>query len=91
MNKELARAQALEAMFNSSGWKYAEEELRGFIATLKQIDPEMLDEPDIKQSIRDKINVAAALEHWIDELKGDIENQKVVKEPLKEKRIIERR
>ena len=91
MNKELGRAQALEAMFSSSGWKFAEAELRKLIAELRTLDPSILDEPDMKQSIRDKINTAAALEHWIDELKGDIENQKVTKTPLSDEKIIERR
>ncbi len=91
MDKELGRAQALEAMFQSSGWKFAEQELQAMIDGLRKLDPEMLDDSDIKQSIRDRINVAAALEHWVDELKGDIENHKFVKEPLNDQKIVERR
>lgn len=91
MNKELGRAQALEAMFASSGWKFAEEELQKTITQLRTLDPDILTESNMEQVIRDRINTAACLEHWIDELKGDIENQKVDKPQLSDVKIIERR
>lgn len=89
--KEIGRAEALEAMFKSSGWKYAEDDLRLMISELKDIMSINIDDADVKQQIRDRINLAASLEHWIDELKGSVDNVKYLTETKKEERLITRR
>lgn len=70
----VSEGEALAYMFNTPGWGVAERELINLITELKDISGLDLDKEDIKQQIRDKINTAAAMEHWLDELKGQVMN-----------------
>lgn len=87
--KQLSRAQALHAMFESSGWKFAEEELFEFIAELKDISTIDL-ETDAAQQIRDRKNLAESLLEWIETLKSQVNNA-IIMQDSKESKVIERR
>ena len=70
----ISEGEALAHMFGTPGWSVAERELTNLIAELRDVTGLDLDKDDIKQQIRDKINTAAAMEHWLDELKGQVMN-----------------
>lgn len=89
--KALSEAEALEAMFNGSGWKVAERFYLQMIEELKDItliDPE---ETNLDQTIRDRINTVRALEHWLSELKGQVNNAVLMKTEQKTDPLMERR
>lgn len=88
-NAQLSRAQALEAMFGSSGWKYAQQDLFELIAELKNI--ETIDEKgDIAQQIRDRKNLAESLIEWYESLKSQVNNAIIMQEQ-DENKLVERR
>ena len=86
---QLSRAQALDALFKSSGWKFAEEELFDFIAELKDISTIDL-ESDTAQQIRDRKNLAESLLEWVETLKSQVNNAIII-ESNHDNKIIERR
>lgn len=71
--QQLSRAQALEAMFASSGWEIAEQELEDLINELKDISTIDL-EGDTVQQIRDRKNLAEGLLEWVNALKSQVNN-----------------
>lgn len=86
---QLGRAQAIEAMLASSGWKYAEQDLLELIAELKDISTIDLN-TDTNQQIRDRVNLAEALTEWHESLKSQVNNAIIVDSTEKSK-LIERR
>ena len=74
---QLGRAQAIEAMLGSAGWKYAEEDLFDLITQLKDIST--IDEQgDVAQQIRDRKNLAEGLTEWYESLKSQVNNAIIV-------------
>lgn len=86
---QIGRAQALEAMFESSGWQYAENDLFDLVAELKDISTIDLD-GDATQQIRDRKNLAEGLLEWHASLKSQINNA-IIMEDVEKSTLIERR
>lgn len=89
--KQLGRAQAIEAMLSSSGWKYAEEDLKDFILTLKDVSSIDMNAGNVEQQLRDHINAAAILEEWLETLKSQVNNAIIVTGDNNPSKIVERR
>lgn len=87
---QLGRSDALRAMFESSGWKYAEEDLMELIAELKDISTIDL-EIDTVQQIRDRKNLAEGLLEWLESLHSQVNNGIILRDTEKKPEIIERR
>ena len=77
--QQLSKAQALHAMFESTGWQYAEQDLIEFIGELKDISTIDL-ESDTAQQIRDRKNLAEGLLEWVESLKSQVNNAIIMKE-----------
>lgn len=87
--QQIGRAQALEAMFSTPGWKYAEQDLFDLVAELKDISTIDLDS-DATQQIRDRKNLAEGLLEWHASLKSQINNA-IIMEEVESTTYIERR
>lgn len=74
--KAIAEAEALQAMFASSGWKIAERKLNEKLNDFKDIAKVDLsaDGDEVKQQLRDRINLVAIIEEWMREMKGTTSN-----------------
>jgi hypothetical protein len=70
----IAEGEALGAMFESSGWKVAERELMQIIADLQSVSTLDMASADIAQQVRDRINTVAALQQWLGDLHGRVNN-----------------
>lgn len=88
-NEQLSRAQSLEAMFGSPGWKVAEQDLFDLVAELKNIDT-IDTQGDVSQQIRDRKNLAEALLEWHDSLKSQVNNA-IIMQDTKVNILVERR
>lgn len=77
--EQLSRAAALEQMFSTPGWKYAEEELNAVVAELKDISTIDL-QSDAAQQIRDRKNLAEGLLEWVESLKSQVNNAIIITE-----------
>lgn len=86
---QLSKAQALDAMFNSAGWKFAEQDLIELVQELKDISTIDLDS-DTTQQIRDRKNLAEGLLEWLDSLKSQVNNA-IIMEEVETTTYIERR
>lgn len=87
---QVNRAQAIEAMLGSTGWSFAEEDLKDFIATLRDVSTIDIN-GDVNQQVRDHINAAAILEEWLDSLKSQVNNAIMVTDKTTPSRLVERR
>lgn len=87
----VAEAEALQAMFESSGWAVAERVLTSYIMTMKDISTIDPRDPQIQQTVRDRINVVAVLEEWVNDLKGRVNNVAYMVTPVKTDPLVERR
>lgn len=87
--QQIGRAQALEAMFGSAGWQFAEQDLFDLVAELKDISTIDLDS-DATQQIRDRKNLAEGLLEWHASLKSQINNA-IIMEEVESTTYIERR
>ena len=88
--KVIAEAEALEAMFGSSGWEIAERELSDIINALRDTrsvprDGDVL----LNLEVRDK--TAEALEEWVEILKSQVNNVTILKDSPKKDKLVERR
>lgn len=90
-NKILAEAEALQAMFDSSGWQIAESSLLQTIADLQNVSTLDVSDKDLGQQVRDRINTVASLQQWLSDLRGRVNNAIMMKaEPNKDKLITRR-
>ena len=87
--EQLTKAQALDAMFASTGWQHAEADLLELIAELKDISSIDLDS-DVQQQIRDRKNLAEGLLEWVESLKSQVSNGIMVVETTKSNLIVRR-
>ena len=86
----LSEAEALEAMFQSSGWAVAERELNDLIAGLRDTRSVPRDgDVVLNLEIRDK--TANVLEEWVDSLKSLVNNATIILDNKKTNKIVERR
>lgn len=90
-NKEVAEAEALEAMFRSSGWQIAERELNDMIGALRDITTMDENDQNIAINLAVRKKTAMALEEWIDLLKSQINNVIIMKDEDNSSKLIERR
>jgi hypothetical protein len=86
----LREAEALDAMFASQGWEIAERIYNEYVNTLKDVTT-IDTKGDMHQQLRDRINVVAALTAWRDDMKGRINNARMVATPPQTSTLIERR
>lgn len=70
----MAEAEALGAMFESSGWKIAEASLLDTIVDLQNVSTLDVTDKDLAQQVRDRINTVAALQQWLSDLRGRVNN-----------------
>jgi len=89
-NYQLSRADAINAMLESSGWRFAEEDLQQYISELKDITTVKMD-GDVQQQLRDRINTAAVLEDWLENLKSQVNNAIIMKGEEDKSKLISRR
>lgn len=87
--RQLTKADALNAMFGSSGWQYAEEDLLDLIAELKDISTIDLD-TDPAQQIRDRKNLAEGLLEWVESLKSQVNNGIIMQETHIDRLVVRR-
>lgn len=87
----LREAEALEAMFETPGWAVAERELNVLIDTLKDVTRLDVEEGDITQQVRDRINLVAAMQSWLDDLRGRVNNARYTKTPETTSNLVTRR
>lgn len=90
-NKQLSRADAINAMLQSSGWQFAEADLMEYVTQLKDISGIDLNAEDVVQQIRDRRNTAACLESWLDDLKSQVNNAIIIRSDEKGPNLVERR
>lgn len=88
---QLSRADAINAMLESSGWAFAEEDLNGYISELKDATTLNPDDPNMVQTLRDRINTAAVLEDWLENLKSQVNNAIIMRSDSDTSNLIERR
>jgi hypothetical protein len=87
----IAEGEALSAMFESSGWKIAERELMQLIADLQNVSTLDVTDKDLGQQVRDRINTVAALQQWVSDLRGRVNNVIMLqKEPANNKLVTRR-
>lgn len=89
--KQLSRADAINAMLESSGWQFAEQDLMEYITQLKDITGLDLEVGDVVQQIRDRRNTAAILEDWLENLKSQVNNAIIMRSDSQKSKIVERR
>lgn len=68
----IAEAEALSAMFSSSGWAVAERAFNELISDLRNIETVDIDGGDISQQVRDRINTASMMRSWLADLKSRV-------------------
>ena len=90
-NQQLGRAAAIEAMLDSSGWAFAEQDLQDYIGKLKDITTIDMENKDVVQQLRDQINTAAVLEAWLEELKSQVNNAIILTTEETGSKTVERR
>lgn len=90
-DQALTEADALNSMFETPGWAIAEREFNVLITTLKDVTLIDTSKEDVLQQVRDRINTAAALNAWLDDLKGRVNNAKYLAKPDKQSNLIVRR
>lgn len=89
-DKLTAEAEALEAMFGSSGWEIAERELKDMVDALRDIRTIPRDgDVVLNLEVRDK--TAQAIEEWVDILKSQVNNVTILKDHIKDTKLVERR
>lgn len=82
--KAISEAEALDAMFNSSGWQVAERKLLALISALRDARNIDLTREDASTQIKVNVAIADNLETWINDLKGDVNNAIMMKsDPIK--------
>ena len=86
----ISEADALEAMFQSSGWSIAEKELTDFIGELRDTRS-VPREGDIALNLEIRDGIANGLEEWVNILKSQINNVTIMVEDKNKSTIIERR
>ena len=88
--KIVSEAEALEAMFASTGWRVAEKEMEAFIGELRDTRTVPRD-GDIAKNLDIRDGIASGIEEWLESLKSQVNNVTIMKDsPIKET-IIERR
>ena len=76
-NAQLNRAQAIEAMLGSAGWKFAEEDLLEVIGTLRDIrNIDLKADPGMQVTVN--LATAESLELWLEDLKSQVNNAIIV-------------
>lgn len=88
--RTVSEAEALEAMFQSSGWAIAERELNEIIAALRDTRS-VPREGDVLLNLEVRDKTASAMEEWVDILKGQVNNVIILKDEPEKNKIIERR
>ena len=89
--KQLGRAASIEAMLGSTGWSFAEADLKEYIAKLKDISTIDLTAENVTQQIRDQVNTAAVLEDWLESLKSQVNNAIIITRDEQTTNTVERR
>ena len=84
-------AEALEAMFGSSGWAIAEKELHSVIDALRDISTIDDNDPNIGMNVQVRKKTALALEEWVNILKSQVNNVIISKEGVRTSKLVERR
>lgn len=74
---QLSRAESLAYMFDTPGWKYAEQDMMELVAELKDISTIDL-EKDAAQQIRDRKLLAESLIEWLNSLKSQVNNAIII-------------
>lgn len=87
----IAEGEALGAMFESSGWKVAEHSLLELIADLQNVSTLDVTDPHLGQQVRDRINTVSALQQWLSDLKGRVNNVIMLQADPKKDTLITRR
>ena len=89
--RAIAEAEALHAMFESTGWKVAEGALLQTIADLQNVSTLDMADKDLAQQVRDRINTVAAMKQWLSDLHGRVNNAIMMKaDPTKDKLMTRR-
>ena len=89
----LQEAQALEAMFSTSGWVVAQrafDECVGVLSDSRTID-EKLDPLEFGQEARARMKIVKAMETWLSDLKGRVNNVKHLTTEEPESNLMTRR
>lgn len=87
----IAEAEALGAMFESSGWKIAEAALLDTIVDLQNVSTLDVTDKDLGQQVRDRINTVAALQQWLSDLRGRVNNAIMLQTNPSDSKLITRR
>lgn len=89
--KILAEAEALEAMFQSSGWAVADRALTATISALRDVRNIDITREDTTLQLRVNAAIADNLEEWVNDLRGRVNNAIIMKsEPTKDNLITRR-
>lgn len=87
----MSEADALNGMFESSGWAVAEREMNDIVAALRDISTIEDADPNIAVNIQVRKKTALALEEWVDSLKSQVNNVIISQEGIAPQKFIERR
>lgn len=87
----IAEAEALGAMFESSGWKIAEAALLDTIVDLQNVSTLDVTDKDLAQQVRDRINTVASLQQWLSDLRGRVNNAIMMNKDSSNSKLMTRR
>lgn len=87
----ISEAEALQAMFKSSGWQVAEAALNEIINDLQSINTLDVQDQDLSQQVRDRLNTVAALQQWLSDLHGRVENVTIMQGNSEDDKLMTRR
>lgn len=87
----IAEAEALDAMFKSSGWAIAERKMNAIIAACRDARAIDITRDDVDIQIKVNVAIADNLEIWVNDLKGSVNNVIMLKgEPTNDKLMTRR-
>jgi len=87
----IAEGEALQAMFQSSGWEIAERKLNALISACRDARAIDLSRPDASKQIEVNLAIADNLELWVGDLRGTINNVIMLKGEPTTSRLMTRR
>jgi len=90
-NKIISEAEALGAMFKSTGWEVAERELNDMVGALRDLSTVNTKSETIAVDIAVRQKTAEALEEWVNILKGLVNNVTILTGNQKRNHVVERR
>ena len=88
---EMAEAEAIGAMLQSSGWAVAKRILLEYVADMENIHTIDVKDPDLSNVLRGRIMAATAFKEWLGDIEGRVNNLGRINTPLPTSSFVERR